>query len=77
MTLEKIKAEETKFRNLLESDRAGTKSRFLLTSSGRDTLMHIIRGLCQKRNPLSFGEAAKELQKKLLDMDTSVVCAQV
>ena len=73
MTLEKIKAEETKFRQLLESDRAGTKSRFLLTSNGRDALMRVIRGLCQKQNPLSFGEAAKDLKKKLLDMDATVV----
>lgn len=71
MTLDIIKAEEQKFRKLLTSNHAGTQSRFLLSNNGRNTLMLVIRGLCQN-NPVSF-EVAADYLKQELHMELDVV----
>ena len=63
MTVDTIQAKEYAFRKLLASKNAGRKSRFLLTDQGRDTILYVIRGLCDERNPLSFAEAVEYLNK--------------
>jgi serine/threonine protein kinase len=65
MTVEKVRIEETKFRNVLANENSWSKSRFVLTYEGRDRLMYIIRGLCRKENPMSFGEASDYLKEQL------------
>ena len=65
MTVEKIRIEETKFRNVLVNENSWSKSRFVLTSQGRDCLMYIIRGLCRKENPMPFGQASDYLRQQL------------
>ena len=63
MTVDTIQAKETVFRRSLASKNAGRKSRFLLTDQGRDTILYVIRGLCDERNPISFAEAVEYLSK--------------
>ena len=63
MTVDTIQAKETAFRRILASKNAGRKSRFLLTDQGRDTILYVIRGLCDERNPISFAEAVEYLSK--------------
>ena len=65
MTVETIRVKEKSFRKLLASDRAGKKSRFILSNNGRATLLHVIRGLCQEQNPMSFEEAQAYLKPEV------------
>lgn len=63
-SVDRIRKKEDAFRRILW-DNNPTRSRFSLSTKGRDALMIVVRGLCQEKKPVKFNQAAAMLADHL------------